>query len=275
MKNKGFALAIIIIAILLSLMPKEVYGQTLTTLNVMSFNFAWNNQTKTNDRLLANRIKNQELDIIGIPECGKTPDSKIRTAEYLQSQLNGLGYPVYMKNYKDKVGQCILSKYSIQNYEKIEFSKCGDCAFAPVIQIFSIDHPVAGQIWFIVNHPDASNVKPPNDRVVELLQTRFANLPTFILGDFNVKPINPNIQMILQTHNSACPITIPYSDHSLPCNNTLNVITHPSLLPGTVIDYVFYPKAGWRLLSGYVGVNLLISDHFPVIGKFAFEPTIL
>ncbi len=271
MKDKGFVLAIIIMVFMLSMMPKEVYGQAITSLNIMSFNFVWNNQTKANDRLLAGRIKNQEIDIVGIQECGRTADNKIVTGEYIKSKLDGdtLNWPMFLKNHKETIGQCILSRYPIKNYEEI-ITPGYDSSHHDVLQLFSINHPAAGQVWFMVVH-DTSSERKSTSKVIELLGSRFVGKMVFVMGDFNARPMNAKIVTIKTILNTACPVTIPYSDHALLCNNTVNVITHPNLLPGTTIDYIFYPKAGWRLLSGYVGVNLFISDHYPVIGKFELE----
>lgn len=170
-------------------------------------------------------------------------------------------------------GQSILSKYPLENHERIVLERVADAPFyrnalyldrlAQVATVKLHDKEV-----ILINvHLEAFD-KPTRarqlDAVIELYSNYSKEYPTILLGDFNSRARDSNaaIHRLLSMSNIGC---AAYNTENL--TNTFDTAE-----PFKRIDYIFYSKNSIKYIDGKVLTQFeQASDHLPVEMRFKLK----
>ena len=210
----------------------------------------------------ARAIKSLECDVIGLNEVynnGTSPREEFKLQTEKLARLAGYPYYYYAQGHDYEttdIGNAILSKYPVKNFEKItvptvpEEERTGGYWYENrVLAIADVDFN--GTIVKVVEtHFGLAPVEL--DRIVEkscsiIDESKF---PVVLMGDLNVKPDNPALNEISKRLKSA----------AAEMNN--DEFTFASYNPKIHIDYIFVPKNS-KVLS-YEVHKLKASDHMPI-----------
>jgi endonuclease/exonuclease/phosphatase family metal-dependent hydrolase len=170
-------------------------------------------------------------------------------------------------------GQSVVSKYKIENNERIVLQKVKDKPFYynsfyldRLAQVVEVKHPVK-DITVINIHVEAFEQKTriaQLKNVLELAKEKAKKGAVILLGDFNSDPgyKNAACQMFLNDDVFVLTDTIAGTHYKK---------TYPSAKPSVRLDYIFYTKKDFISEKSDVLNDFgLISDHLPVYARLRF-----
>ncbi len=245
---------------------------------------------KENLNLVLNKLKEINPDIIAFQEIDFA--SKRSYDVNQQNEIAALGYnyvgetvnwdkkylpypefPISMHFGRILSGQSVLSKYKIENQERIELERNNTNPF--YYDAFYIDRlaqivkiKIQGKTLVIINvhleafHPE-TRLKQTR-KVIELYSIYSKNFPTILLGDFNsdIRYENASIELLLKL-----PRTGSASFDKNDIQNTFN-----SEKPTERLDYIFYNTDYIQYVNGNVHNEFeQASDHLPLSMNFKFK----
>lgn len=232
-----------------------------TTLTLLSYNVLANDLEQRVDAYAA-WIAEQKPDIACIQELYTEPNY-----ERMKEQLAANGWPMDSRQAIRYMG--VFSRLPIHDYEE------HPDGYDRKVQTFVIDHPVAGPTRIFQIHPypgHACTVVPQLLKVASQYSE-----PHFFLGDFNLEARGECFPPIIEGHEQAC---TPEADPS--CANTVNREVwcryNPQACEGrtfgdAAIDHIFRQKtAPWRLEKAWCDHDMKLSDHFPVLARYVYQP---
>jgi endonuclease/exonuclease/phosphatase family metal-dependent hydrolase len=229
---------------------------------------------------LAAMIREQQVDVVGLQEVERWVPRHLGKdmLALLLAELDRLGYPMEARwvpvytGFGGEHGQATLSRYPITHHtlHDLGCDEWGYCMRADVAEL-----SVAGETVRVVNyHPVPTNacawVTPPYVNVIR----RYLDGTAFLVGDFNLGRASACFADLTATHVDSCAAG---GDPSCSCTVDYAIRTDITT-PCGAIDFVFHRFAGsgaarWQLASAAVdpAANqvVAISDHFPVLARFA------
>lgn len=245
---------------------------------------------KENLNLVLNRLKKINPDIIAFQEIDFASKRSFDVNQ--QNEIAALGYnyvgeavnwdkkylpfpefPISMHFGRILSGQSVLSKYKIEDQERIELIRNNTNPF--YYDAFYIDRlaqivkiKMQGKTLVIINvhleafHPE-TRLKQTR-KVIELYSIYSKKFPTILLGDFNsdIRFENTSIELLLKLPRTG--------SAALDKSNFQN--TFNSEKPTERLDYIFYNTDFIQYINGSVRNEFeQASDHLPVLMNFKFK----
>lgn len=169
-------------------------------------------------------------------------------------------------------GQSVVSKYPIQNNERIVLQRVADASFyrdafylerlAQVVKV-NINNKEIVVINVHLEAFDELTRKNQFEEVLEIFNRYKNDFPVILLGDFN-SPAHEKDAAIHQLLNDETLGSAAFDEDSI--KNTFD-----SHHPFKRIDYIFYTKNSIEYISGKVATEFgEASDHLPVFMEFRF-----
>lgn len=170
-------------------------------------------------------------------------------------------------------GQSIMSKYPLENSERIVLSEVASLPFYykamyldRLLQITTLKHP-KGNITFMNVHTEAFD-QPTRKAQIDYIHEEFrkaaSNGPVILVGDFNSDPTYKNSAIIkfLNDENIGCATMKSQSSN----------YTYPADKPKEWLDYIFFTKTDFELIDAAIIKSFgITSDHLPYVAKLKFK----
>lgn len=243
-----------------------------------------------NLELVLDKFKNLNADILAFQEIDFASKRSFDVNQ--QDEIAALGYnyvgqtvnwdkkylpypefPISMHFGRILSGQSVLSKYKIEEQEKIELERNSTNPF--YYDAFYIDRlaqivkiKIQGKIVVIINvHLEAFHQPTrmnQTKKIIELYSIYSKKFPTILLGDFNsdINYENACIDLLLKLPKTG---TADFNKNAI--QNTFN-----SEEPTERLDYIFYNTDFIKYIDGRVLTEFeQASDHLPLIMNFKFK----
>jgi endonuclease/exonuclease/phosphatase family metal-dependent hydrolase len=232
------------------------------TLKLMTYNLRFGELASMEQ--IAGYISSQQPDIVALQECDWATNRTRAPHQNGVKFVNELAYHtgmfgVYGKsiNYAGGYyGIGLLSRYPILRYERVLLPNDGKTEQRSML-IADIEVPGGKVITFVNTHLE---VKTSQMRIeqVKYIEEYLKDCPNqiFLAGDMNAVPDTEEMQMLRQDWTDL----------------TDRVYTYHTSEPEIKIDYI-YAKPGEKvdLLETRVCVDVILSDHFPVISTIVLH----
>ena len=257
---KGMISGLLLILASVIICPFNVSGQTENDsepfpITVLSYNLRFGELASLEQ--FAEFIKMEDPDVIALQEVDVRTSRPVAPHQNGKDFITELGYLTGMLTAYARTidysggyyGIGILSKYPFKKTEKIMLPMPEGAKEQRAALIADVELPGGKCFTFISTHLDHSVSLVRKAQVKAINKAVKKNrYPVIIAGDFNSRPDSPEIREGMKKWEQACS----------------NDFTHPSDLPKSKIDYIFYkPSNRWKAVSSSTPRTEL-SDHLPV-----------
>lgn len=228
-------------------------------LKVMTYNLRFGELATLEE--LANFISEQKPDVVALQELDCMTKRKRTLHQHNKNFVTELGYytkmfPLYAKTIPyagGLYGIGLLTKFPYCNVHKIMLPKQEEQHEARALLMAEIELPTGDTIIVASTHLDYTS-SVSRARQLEVITTILERQPYPVVlgGDFNAKPDSEEIIASFREWKQL---------------SRKDALTSPAKEPKNKIDYIFgYPKGCWSLLTSKA-VNVLLSDHLPVVSE--------
>jgi len=236
-----------------------LYGQEQTQIRVLAYNIHHANPPSLPDSIdlpaIARVIRESGADLVALQEVDvRTSRSgkSIHQAEAL-AELTGM-YFYFSRSISfqgGEYGNAILSRYPIENSEKIALST-QEGTEPRALLLATVALPTGQKVLFAATHLDFSNPEITARQARNITeQLRNQPMPVILAGDFNATPGSKAISELDRYFQRTCVENCPP--------------TIPVINPEKTIDFIFYSRNKYiEVVHHEVIPETYASDHLPV-----------